>query len=64
MEIIKVLRQDCMDCKWFVEREVNPKNWRDFVDVAKYLQILATSHEGLMEHRVGRAEIKEVVKDI
>jgi len=62
MEIVKVLRQDCMDCKWFKEHQVNPTDTEDFIAVARYLQILSGSHEQLMNHRVGRPEFRTELK--
>jgi len=63
MKETRVLRQDCMDCNWFFEHEVDTKSTKDIIDVAKYLQILAGSHEGLMKHRVGRPEFRDVLED-
>ena len=63
MKETRVLRQDCMDCNWFAEREVDTKSTKDIIDVAKYLQIFASSHEELMEHRVGRPEFRDVLED-
>lgn len=62
MEKIRMLRRECNDCKVAFEHQVNTRSMKDIVLVAKYLQILAGSHEQLMEHRVGRPEFKTVLK--
>ena len=62
MEIKRILRQDCMDCKWFAEHEVDTRNRKDFIAIAKFLQILAGSHEGFTKHRVGRLEFRDILK--